>query len=134
MSELTAEALNEITATVIGSAIKIHRSFGPGLFESAYCACLAHDLTVSGLRVEREKPLALVYGTLRMNCAYRCDLVVENQVLVEVKALDALAPIHRRQVYSYVRLGNYRVGLLLNFGAATMKDGIERIVNRFPDP
>lgn len=133
MPQTTAEALNDRTSTIITCAIKIHRALGPGLVESAYCACLCHDLVKAGLQVERQKPIALVYGGLTIDCAYRADIVVENCVIVEVKALDALAPIHRQQLYTYLRLGNYRVGLLLNFGASTLRDGIQRVVNNFPD-
>jgi GxxExxY protein len=129
----TAEALNRVTSSVLTAAITVHRALGPGLLESAYSACLAHDLASAGLRVERQKPLPLVYGALRIDCAYRADLVVDERVLVEVKAVETLAPIHSRQVYTYLRLGDYRVGLLLNFGAPVMKQGISRIVNGFPD-
>jgi GxxExxY protein len=95
---------------------------------------LCHDLIKAGLRIERQKRLPLVYDQLKLDCAYRADIVVEGVVLVEVKALETVLPAHRRQINTYLRLGDYRVGLLLNFGAAMMKHGIERIVNRFPDP
>jgi GxxExxY protein len=131
--EPTAEDLNRITSTILSSAIAIHRTFGPGLLESAYSGCLSHDLIDAGLKVERQKPLPLRYRGFHLECAYRADIVVEDLVLVEVKALDVLASIHRQQLYTYLRLGGYRVGLLLNFGASTMRAGIERVVNRFPD-
>jgi len=133
MPEATAGELNQITSTIIANAINIHRMFGPGLLESAYSACLVHDLREAGLQVECQKPLPLVHGRLQIDCAYRADVVVEGLVLVEIKAIDLVLPSHRRQVNTYIRLGDYRVGLLLNFGAAIMKHGIERIVNRFPD-
>ena len=133
MPQTTAEALNDRTSTIITCGIKIHRALGPGLLESAYSACLCHDLVTAGLRVEQQKPIALVYGGLTIDCAYRADIVVEDCVIVEVKALDALAPIHRQQLYTYLRLADYRVGLLLNFGASTLRDGIQRVVNKFPD-
>jgi len=129
----TAGALNRITSTILSAAIGIHRALGPGLLESAYLVCLSHELTAGGLQVERQKPLALVYRGVTIDCAYRADLVVDSQVLVEVKALDALAPIHSRQLNTYLRLGEYPVGLLLNFGAPTMKEGIRRIVNGFTE-
>jgi GxxExxY protein len=129
----TAEALNEITSTIIAAAIDIHRTFGPGLFERAYLACLIHDLIASNARVEVQKPVPLVHRGMTIDCAYRADLVVEDSVLVEVKALEALAPIHSQQLNTYLRLGNYPVGLLLNFGAPTMRAGIKRVVNQFPD-
>ena len=133
MPEITAEGLNGLTSTIIESAIRIHRTFGSGLLESAYAACLCHDLTGLGITVERQKPLPLVYHGFKLDCAYRADIVVGGLVLVEVKAVDAPHQVHRRQVNTYLRLGDYRVGLLLNFGAPTMKQGIERIVNGFPD-
>jgi len=101
--------------------------------ESAYAACLQHDLSSAGLAVERQKPLPLMYRGLKVDCAYRADMVIAGLVLAEVKAVDAPHNVHRRQVNTYLRLGDYRVGLLLNFGAPTMKQGIERIVNGFPD-
>jgi len=133
MSDATAEELNRLTSTIIAAAIDIHRVYGSGLLESAYSACLCHDLRQAGLTVERQKSLPLVHGRLKLDCAYRADLVVEHIVLIEVKAVDVVLPTHRRQVNTYIRLGDYRVGLLLNFGTAVMKYGIERIVNRFPD-
>lgn len=133
MRSLTATSLNAITSKIIGSAINIHRTFGPGLFESAYVSCLTHDLRGAGLSVATQRSLPLVYGTLRVPCAYRADLIVEDQVLVETKALETVSRIHLRQLNTYVCLGDYRVGLLLNFGALTMKEGIYRVVNRFPD-
>ena len=133
MPTASATELNRLTSTIIASAIKVHRALGPGLLENAYGACLCHDLLKSGLTVDRQKALPLVYDGLTMDCAYRADIVVHNRVLLEVKALESLLPIHRRQISTYLRLGNYRVGLLLNFGAATMREGIVRVVNRFPE-
>jgi len=130
---VTAEVLNRITSTILSAAIGIHRTLGPGLLESAYLACLSHELTAGGLQVERQKSLALVYRGVTIDCAYRADLVVEGQVLVEVKSLEVLAPIHSRQLQTYLRLGRFPVGLLLNFGAPTMKEGIKRVVNGFPE-
>jgi GxxExxY protein len=129
----TADTLNRLTSSVLDAAIRIHRALGPGLLESAYLICLLHELTARGLRLERQKPVPLVYRGVTIDCAYRADMVVEAQVLVEVKALDVLAPIHSRQLRTYLRLGDYRVGLLLNFGAATMRQGIVRVVNSFPE-
>lgn len=129
----TAQRLNEITSTIIGAAIEIHRTLGPGLLESAYLACLVWELDAAQLGLESQKAIPLVYRGMRIECAYRADLVVEGSVLVEVKAIDSLAPVHGRQVHTYLLLGDYRVGLLLNFGAMTMKEGIRRIVNKFPD-
>jgi GxxExxY protein len=133
MSRNTAERLNHLTSTIIGCAIEIHKKFGSGLLENAYCACVCHDLVAAGLRIERHKPLPLVHGTLRMPCAYRADIVVEDAVVIEIKAVENRSPVWDRQVSTYLRLGDYRVGLLLNFGAPTMREGIVRIVNDFPD-
>ena len=132
MTKPTAKELNEITSKIIGAAIDIHKTFGPGLLEHAYNACLSQDLMRAHLKVERQKALPLMYQGVRINCAYRADIVVEGKVLIEVKAVEAPNPTFRRQVYTYLRLGDYRVGLLLNFGAPTMLEGIERIVNDFP--
>jgi len=129
----TAEALNRLTSSVLDAAIRIHRTLGPGLLESAYLTCLEYELTEAKLRIERQRAVPLVYRGIRINCGFRADLVVERSVLIEVKAQEALAPIHFRQVQTYLRLGEYPVGLLLNFGAPTMKAGIKRIVNGFPD-
>jgi GxxExxY protein len=133
MPATTAKALNEITETIIRSAIRVHKTFGSGLLESAYVACLCHDLAAEGLKIERQKRLPLVYRGLKMSCAYRADIVVSDRVLVEVKAVEVRSPVFERQIRTYLRLGDYRVGLLLNFGLSTMKAGIDRVVNNFPD-
>jgi GxxExxY protein len=132
-SSATPAFLNEVTGRIIEAAIEIHRALGPGLLETAYLACLVYELTSAGLRFERERAVPLTYKEVRLNCAYRVDLVVEACVLVEVKALGSIADIHVRQLMTYLRLADFRVGLLLNFGASSMKEGIHRRVNRFPD-
>ena len=129
----TAETLNHLTSSVIDAAIRIHRALGPGLLESAYLTCLEYELTDSKFRIERQRAVPLVYKGVSISCGFRADLVVERSVLIEVKAQEALAPIHLRQLQTYRRLGEYPVGLLLNFGAPTMKAGIRRIVDGFPD-
>ena len=129
----TAETLNRLTSSVLDAAIRIHRALGPGLLESAYLACLEYELTEAQLRLERQRAVSLVYKGVRIDCGYRADIVVECRVLIEVKAQEAIASIHTRQLHTYLRLGQYPVGLLLNFGAPTMKAGIKRIVNNFPD-
>jgi GxxExxY protein len=128
----TADTLNQITSTILSAAIDIHRALGPGLLESAYLTCLIHELVAARMQIERQKAVPLVYREVRIDCAYRADFVVDGNVLIEVKALDVLAPIHIRQLQTYLRLGKYPVGLLLNFGAPTMKEGIKRVVNGFP--
>jgi iron complex transport system substrate-binding protein len=130
---LTARELNACTGTIIDAAIEVHKTVGPGLFEKAYLACLTHELHRRGLTIERQVKLSLKYKDLVVPGAYYPDLIVSKSVIVEVKALDGLVPIHHRQVTTYLRLADLRVGLLLNFGERTMKAGTPRIVNRFPD-
>ena len=129
----SAESLNRLTSVIVQAAIGVHKALGPGLLENAYFSCLSFELSTSGVRIETQKALPLVYRGVKIDCAYRADLVVEDQVLVEVKALECLAPIHSQQLYTYLRLADCRVGLLLNFGARTMKEGIRRVVNEFPE-
>ena len=121
--------VNELSRLVIGSAMKVHSALGPGLLESAYEACLQHELIKSGLRVERQKPIPLIYETVKLECGYRLDLLVDSKLIIEVKAVDALAEIHFAQVLTYLRLSGLRLALLLNFNLAHMKDGIRRVVN-----
>jgi GxxExxY protein len=130
---LSAEFLNSQTSAIIGAAIEIHRALGPGLLESAYLPCLVYELRHAGLLVETEVRLPLIYKNVRVNTAFVADAIVSRAVLVEVKAMEAIAPIHERQLSTYLRLGDFRVGLLLNFGAPTMIEGIHRSANNFPD-
>jgi GxxExxY protein len=127
------ERLNQITERVIGAAIAVHRALGPGLLESAYEACLMYELTQQGLKVESQKPLPVVYREVKLDCGYRLDLLVENAVLVELKSVDRLAPIHTAQLMSYLKLSGCKVGLLINFNETLLKNGIVRKVNDFPD-
>ncbi len=117
-----------ITAQIIGAAIEVHRTLGPGLLESAYEACLCVELSERGLRVERQVALPLHYRGKRLDVGYRLDLVVEDEVVVEIKAIDALLAIHDAQLLTYLRLSGKRVGLLLNFNVPVLKDGIRRRV------
>ncbi len=110
--------------------MRVHSALGPGLLESAYEACLQYELIKSGLRVEAQKPLPLVYHSVKLECGYRVDLLVESRLIIEVKAIEALAEIHFAQVLTYLRLSNLRLALLLNFNVVHMKDGIRRIVNK----
>jgi len=130
---MTTEQLDRITDAVIGAAISVHRALGPGLLESAYQSCLAFEVRDRGLQVEQEKPLPVVYREVKLDCGYRLDLMVEGAVIVEVKAVEALAPIHRAQLLSYLKLSGCPVGLLINFNVAVLKDGIRRLVNDFPE-
>ena len=127
-----SERLNHITDQVIGAAIEVHRALGPGLLESAYEACLAFELAQRGLKVELQKPLPVVYKEVHLDCGYRLDLLVENAVIVEIKAVESLAPIHQAQLLSYLRLSGCKVGLLINFNVKVLKDGLRRLVNDFP--
>jgi len=129
-----AEVLNAITDQVIGAAIRVHQALGPGLLESAYEACLAFELAERGLKVERQKPLPVAYRGVELDCGYRVDLVVDDSVIVEVKAVDSLLPVHKAQVLSYLKLSGRKLGLLINFNVAVLKDGIRRLVDGFPDP
>ena len=132
--EQTASALNELTEVVIGAAIDVHRVLGPGLLESAYEACLYYELVKRGLSVERQRPLALVYGDVSLECAYRMDLLVEDAVVVEVKSVAKLDSVHEAQMLSYLKLSKKAVGLLLNFNVKLLaRDGIKRRVNGFPE-
>jgi GxxExxY protein len=127
------DRLNAITRQIIGAAIEVHRNLGPGLLESAYETCLAYELRKLGLRIEMQKPLPLLYKEVKLDCGYRLDIVVENAVILEIKAVEKLLPIHDAQLLSYLRLTNKRVGLLINFHVSVLKHGVKRIVNEFPD-
>lgn len=122
---------NEISARVIGGAIEVHRRLGPGLLESAYEACLVWELQQRRLAVSTQVPLPIVYGDVRLNVGYRLDVVVEDTVIVEIKAVDAVLPVHKAQLLSYLRLSGKTVGLLLNFNVTRLKDGLTRVVNQF---
>jgi len=122
---------NEITENVIGCAIKVHRQLGPGLLESAYKECLYYELLKSGLIVEKEKPLPLVYNEIKLECGYRLDLLVENRIVVEIKSVESLNPVHTAQVLTYLKLSGCRIGLLMNFNVVKLVDGIERLINGY---
>jgi GxxExxY protein len=121
---------NELSHLVVGCALRVHSALGPGLLESAYEACLQFELIKSGLRVEAQKPLPLVYESVKLECGYRVDLLVESKLIIEVTSIEALAEIHFAQVLTYLRLSDLRLALLLNFNVVHMKDGIRRIVNK----
>jgi GxxExxY protein len=121
----------DLTPEIITAAIKIHRNLGPGLLESAYEACLAHELQQTGLRIERQKPVPLIYGTVKFDCGFRADLVVENRVVVELKCKEMLHPVDEAQLLSHLRLLNIPVGLLINFHVVLLKNGIRRMVNNY---
>jgi GxxExxY protein len=128
-----SQNINDITEAIIGAAISVHRELGPGLLESAYEACLAYELTERKLQIERQKGLPVVYRGVELDCGYRIDLLVENQVVVELKAVESLEPIHDAQVLSYLKLSGCEVGLLINFNVKVLKKGIRRLVNNFQE-
>ena len=121
--------VNEITGTVVNSAMKVHSLLGPGLLESAYQACLAHELRMRGLEVVGQVPLPVVYEGQKLEAGYRIDLVVESRVVVEVKSVESIHPIHEAQLLSYMRLSGIPVGLLINFNVLHLRDGIKRMVD-----
>lgn len=127
------DRLDSITRRIIGAAIEVHRRLGPGLLESAYEACMAHELRQIGFKVEQQKTLPVTYKDVKLDCGYRLDLVVEDPVIVDIKALERLAPIHDAQSLSYLRISNKRVGLIINFHVRLLKSGLKRIVNEYPD-
>ncbi len=118
--------LNQLTHEIIGAAIEVHRKLGPGLLESAYRRCLCRELFLRGIRFKYEDPLPLEYKGIRLKCGYRVDIVVEGLVAVEVKSVEALAPIHDAQLLTYLRIGGWRLGLLINFNVEVLKNGIHR--------
>lgn len=120
---------NELSNKVIGSAIEVHTVLGPGLLESAYKECLYYKLNLSGLSVEKEKPMPLIYENVKLDCGYRIDLLVENKLVIEIKSVDALNDIHLAQTLTYLKLGNFKLGLLINFNVMRVKNGIKRVVN-----
>lgn len=120
--------LDHLTEAIIGAAIEVHRELGPGLLESAYARCLGHELQHREINFVRERPLPVVYKGLPLDCGYRVDLLVEASIVVEVKSVEKLAPIHDAQLLTYLRLGGWPVGLILNFNVPVLKQGIRRKV------
>lgn len=115
--------VNELTSKIIGAAIEVHRLLGPGLLESAYETCLAYELKNLGLSVEQQKPLPLVYKEIHLDHGYRIDLLVNNQVIIELKAVEQITPVHEAQILSYLRFSGCKVGLLINFNVKLLKEG-----------
>lgn len=120
---------NEISKIIIGCAIEVHKQLGPGLLESAYQECLFYELQQAGLKVSKEVPMPIVYKEVKLDHGYRMDLLVENKVVIEIKTVEALNDVHTAQVLTYLKLGNYKLGLLLNFHVAMLKQGVKRIIN-----
>jgi len=124
--------LDDLTGTIIDTALKVHIELGPGLLESVYEVVLAHSLQKQGLTAERQKPISFCYDGLMFEEGFRVDLLVENKVVIELKSVEKVSPIHSKQLLTYLRLMNLPVGLLINFGAATLKEGLQRVVNKLP--
>ena len=120
--------LNELTYRTIGAAIEVHRTLGPGLLESTYRECLCRELSLRGMHFRRECGLPLEYKGVRLDCGYRIDLLVEERVVVEIKAIEGLAAVHDAQLLTYLRVGGWQVGLLINFNVVILKDGVHRRV------
>ncbi len=120
---------NALSNLVINRALKVHTALGPGLLESSYKECLFYELVTSGLFVEKEKPLPLVYEEVKLECGYRIDLLVERKLIIEIKAVDGISDVHLAQVLTYLKLSGCKLGLLLNFNVAFLKTGIRRVVN-----
>ena len=120
---------NQISKVIFDCALTVHKSLGPGLLESAYEECLFYELKKSGLNVEKQKALPLVYEEVKLEVGYRIDLIVENKVIIELKAVEALNDVHLAQVLTYLRLSNCKLGLLINFNVSLIKNGIRRVVN-----
>jgi GxxExxY protein len=120
---------NEISKKVLGCAIEVHKQLGPGLLESAYQECLYYELREKGLKVRKEVPMSITYKEVKLDHGYRIDLLVEEKIVIEIKTVEALNDVHTAQVLTYLKLGNYKLGLLLNFHVSVLKNGIKRIIN-----
>jgi len=119
---------NNITHEIIGAAIEVHKRLGPGLLESAYEACLAHEIHLRNLKVDQQVPVPVIYRETKLECGYRIDLLVEGRIVVELKSIELLAPIHETIILTYLRLSGHRIGLLINFNVAVLKDGVRRFI------
>jgi GxxExxY protein len=128
-----ARRFDEVSDAVIGACIEIHQQLGLGLLESAYEECLCYELSVRGIAFERQKPLPVVYKSVKLDCGYRIDLVVAQKLIVELKTVETLLPIHEAQLLTYLKLSNLPVGLLVNFHVPVLKRGLKRIVNALPE-
>ncbi|MDB5292366.1 MAG: hypothetical protein JWL69_3607 [Phycisphaerales bacterium] len=125
--------LNELTEAIIGAAIEVHCILGPGLLESSYANCLAHEFTLRGIPFEMQVSLPIVYKGIALDCGYRLDFLIDRRVVLELKAVEKLDKIHEAQILTYLRLGSWPIGLLMNFNVALLKDGIKRRVLNLPE-
>jgi len=130
---VTSSRINQTSGKIIGACIKVHRRLGPGLLESAYEACVAYELNELGLRFERQKPVPVIYQDVKLDCGFRADLVVEGEVVVELKSKEALHPVDRAQLLSHMRLLKVPVGLLITFHVTILKTGVTRLVNDYQE-
>ena len=121
--------LNQLSSRIIGAAIEVHKTLGPGLLESSYEECLCHELILKGLKYDSQVNLPVHYKDKKLDCGYRVDVIVERSLILELKAVDAILPIHKAQLLTYLKLSNIQLGLLLNFNIPLMRDGVHRIVN-----
>ncbi|MCC7476920.1 GxxExxY protein [bacterium] len=128
MNSESAVVRDALTEAVIGAAIEVHRTIGPGMLENAYNQCLCHELHLRQLAFQREVPLPLNYKGIRLDCGYRLDIVVEGRLVLELKAIDKVLPVHKQQLLSYLRMGGYNTGLLINFSAYKLVNGLTRLV------
>jgi GxxExxY protein len=120
--------LNKLTDAIIGAAVEVHRTLGPGLLESTYEMCLCRELAIRGIPFERQLPIPVEYKGVKLDCGYRADIAVNGMILIEIKAIDSLLPIHDAQLLSYLKLGGWKIGLLINFNAELLKNGLRRRV------
>ena len=123
--------INQINSEIINKSIKVHKELGPGLLESAYKECLCFELIKSGLYIEKEKALPLIYDEVKLDCGYRIDIMVENKVIIEIKSVEMLIDIHMAQILTYLKLANCKIGLLINFIVTLLKNGIKRCINKY---
>ena len=125
--------INQLSSKIIGAAIEVHRTLGPGLLESAYEECICYELELRRIKFERQKALPIIYKGKRLDCGYRLDIVIDNKIIVELKSIEKIEPIHKAQLLSYLKLSGQKLGLLLNFNVSVMKDGIVRLVNQLEE-
>ena len=125
--------INKLSSKIIGAAIEVHKTLGPGLLESTYEECICHELSRERLSLERQKPLAVRYKGINLDCGYRLDVVVEDAIILELKSCEKIDPIHKAQLLTYLKLSGFKLGLLLNFNVTLMREGIVRIVNELKE-
>lgn len=125
---IAVQSVNQTTEAIIGAAIEVHKHLGPGLLESAYEECLCHELNLRNILFQRQVPLPVIYKGTKLDCGYRIDILVRNEVVLELKAVESIAPIHEAQALTYMRLGGWKVGLIINFNVPIVVKGIKRLV------